>query len=397
MPEESLLGIDVGSDLPSGEITPSVIDDMLVLVAAGSDSPEPGNTESDVLAAIDQLERDEIDDLVDIQMRQQRTGHDYSINQPNCIHCGGEAHSVPITERMREMRALFRSTVEYDEEDVPRVSDEVVAQLDAYRYNEDDSAIVCPGSEFVGPPRRPRSGTGWAAGMLENLREAHQLIGGTTLTQRPSTIERWFSDCHTGTIQLNQHLGPTRLDLVVLAPDRLPRMQGGTIIGLPIHQIPSTSGYVAVEHPQSQEGLVSAMCDYWRLEQAGTQPHILIGPGFARAFYDSDRVFLEPARIEIVDWSSPTADIRLRRLSELRGMRVQELQLENYIYVGLETSLPAAYEIARELQQQRPQYVVSDRFLREAAPSRERTWLNEWREVASPEVSAPEEPQEPRR
>lgn len=111
--------------------------------------------ESDVLAAIDELERDEIDDLVDAQLRQERSGYDHHINQPECIHCRGDAHSVPITKRMQEMRRLFQRTVQYYE-DGPRASDELIAQLDAYRYDQDDSEIVCPGSEFIGPPRPSR-------------------------------------------------------------------------------------------------------------------------------------------------------------------------------------------------------------------------------------------------
>lgn len=112
-------------------------------------------TESDILAAIDQLERDEIDELVDLQLRQPMSGYDHNINQPTCIHCGGDAHSVPITQRMQQMRQLFARTVQYYEDGL-RASDELIAQLDAYRYNEDDSEIVCPGSEFIGAPKPPR-------------------------------------------------------------------------------------------------------------------------------------------------------------------------------------------------------------------------------------------------
>lgn len=112
------------------------------------------NQESDVLATIEELERDEIDDLVDIQLRREPSGYDHNINQPVCIHCHGDAHSVPITEQMRRMRTLFQRTIQYYE-DGPRASDELIAQLDAYRYDQDDSEIVCPGSEFIGAPRPP--------------------------------------------------------------------------------------------------------------------------------------------------------------------------------------------------------------------------------------------------
>lgn len=107
-------------------------------------------TESNVLAAIDELERDEIDDLVDAQMRQTMSGWDHNINQARCIYCGEDTHSLPIKQRMRELRSLWQSTIHYFEAG-PRVSQAAADRLDAYRYDEDDSEIVCPGTEFIGP------------------------------------------------------------------------------------------------------------------------------------------------------------------------------------------------------------------------------------------------------
>lgn len=52
------------------------------------------NPEADVLDAIDALERDEIDDLVDAQLRQVRSGYDHNINQDRCPHCGGSWHGL---------------------------------------------------------------------------------------------------------------------------------------------------------------------------------------------------------------------------------------------------------------------------------------------------------------
>ena len=134
--------------------------------------------ESDVLAAIEELERDEIDELVDLQLQQPMSGYDHNINQPTCIHCGDDAHSVPITARMREMRRLFQRTVQYYE-DGPRASDELIAQLDAYRYDQDDSEIVCPGSEFIGPPRPSR----W---QLEQNRQAAEQERRAAARERPN-------------------------------------------------------------------------------------------------------------------------------------------------------------------------------------------------------------------
>lgn len=89
--------------------------------------------EADVLTAIEELERDEIDDLVDAQMCQPMSGYDHNINQPKCLHCRGDAHALPIKKRMREIRSLWQSTIQYYEGG-ERVSPEAVAALDAYRY-----------------------------------------------------------------------------------------------------------------------------------------------------------------------------------------------------------------------------------------------------------------------
>jgi hypothetical protein len=103
---------------------------------------------------------DEIDQLVDEQMRRERSGWDHSINQARCPHpwCKEPWHGLAITTRMRQMRAKWRSAVELDEEAGGRVTDAVVAELNTYRYDEDDSPICCPGSNFTGeftPPAAP--------------------------------------------------------------------------------------------------------------------------------------------------------------------------------------------------------------------------------------------------
>ncbi|CAM3809115.1 hypothetical protein ACXYTP_07365 [Tsukamurella ocularis] len=94
------------------------------------------STETDrVIASIDRaLTSDEITDIVDEQLARydQRTGYDYSIGQPRCAHCGSDEHHLAITERIEEMRDWGL----YDE---------------SYRYDEDTSRIVCPGSNVPGP------------------------------------------------------------------------------------------------------------------------------------------------------------------------------------------------------------------------------------------------------
>lgn len=94
------------------------------------------STETDrVIASIDRaLTSDEITDIVDEQLARydQRTGYDYSVSQPRCAHCGADEHHLAITERIDDMRRWGM----YDE---------------AYRYDEDMSRIVCPGSFVPGP------------------------------------------------------------------------------------------------------------------------------------------------------------------------------------------------------------------------------------------------------
>lgn len=99
---------------------------------------------------------DAIDELVDSELEHTPSGWDYPVNQPTCPHCRGDAHTLPIKERMREIRALWQDTITFDERDAAKISPRAAAELEAYRYNEDDSPIVCPGTEFIGP-LKPRN------------------------------------------------------------------------------------------------------------------------------------------------------------------------------------------------------------------------------------------------
>lgn len=85
------------------------------------------NREQDVVDAIDAL--------VDEQMAggEPRGGFDYFDPAfPRCSHCGRHWHGLAITTRIEEMAA--REVMDED-----------------YRYSEDDSPVLCPGSEFIGP------------------------------------------------------------------------------------------------------------------------------------------------------------------------------------------------------------------------------------------------------
>ncbi|AXH45829.1 hypothetical protein SEA_GEAZY_70 [Gordonia phage GEazy] len=82
---------------------------------------------------------DEIDALIGDQLAagEPRNGYDFDDPDfPKCWHCGRDWHGLAITERMNEMRALGA----FDE---------------GYRYADDDSAVICPGSSFIGPVQTP--------------------------------------------------------------------------------------------------------------------------------------------------------------------------------------------------------------------------------------------------
>ncbi len=113
---------------------------------------------------------DEIDALVDEQLQQTRSGYDHNVNQQRCRICGGDTHTLPITERMREMRRLHWSTVGYYEGEA-RVSQRVVDELNAYRYDQDESRIVCPGSDFIGPMPAPVVPQPYSIEALRAMRE----------------------------------------------------------------------------------------------------------------------------------------------------------------------------------------------------------------------------------
>ncbi|MFD6400730.1 hypothetical protein [Nocardia sp. NPDC060249] len=90
---------------------------------------------------------DAIDELVDWQMSNHanRSGYDHNVNQATCPHtwCDADWHGLAITLRMHAMRS--RGRVDPD-----------------YRYDQDDSEVLCPGSGFVGeftpPVNRPKPG-----------------------------------------------------------------------------------------------------------------------------------------------------------------------------------------------------------------------------------------------
>lgn len=80
---------------------------------------------------------DDIDALVDEQMAggEPIGGYDYNDpDYPKCPHCHRDWHGLAITDRIEQMR--WNGVMDQD-----------------YRYADDDSTVLCPGSDFIGPVR----------------------------------------------------------------------------------------------------------------------------------------------------------------------------------------------------------------------------------------------------
>lgn len=102
---------------------------------------------------------DRIDALVDEQLDggEPETGYDFDDPDfPGCPHCNRDWHGLAITERIERMRQYGMFDVNY-------------------KYAEDDSPVLCPGSDFIGPWATPNQ--------LETIRQYRYL--GVTPTTPP--------------------------------------------------------------------------------------------------------------------------------------------------------------------------------------------------------------------
>lgn len=134
---------------------------------------------------------DAIDELVDWQLAKEPSGWDHNINQARCPHwwCDADFHPLPIKQRMREIRQLWRSAVAYYE-DEERVPEQVVAELDEYRYDIDESPVICPGSLFEGeftPPAPPP----YTPGPREALHAAMLMYGDLMAAATGLSADFW--------------------------------------------------------------------------------------------------------------------------------------------------------------------------------------------------------------
>ena len=90
---------------------------------------------------------DRIDALVDEQLAGGEPENGFDFNDPDyprCPHCDRNWHGLPITNKI----ATMYSWRQFDPE---------------YSYADDDSGVVCEGSDFIGP-RRPDRQESWRCG-----------------------------------------------------------------------------------------------------------------------------------------------------------------------------------------------------------------------------------------
>ena len=102
---------------------------------------------------------DRIDALVDEQLDggEPETGYDFDDPDfPGCPHCNRDWHGLAITERIERMRLYGVFDVKY-------------------KYAEDDSPVLCPGSDFIGPWATPHQ--------IKSMR--HRRFLGTTPRTAP--------------------------------------------------------------------------------------------------------------------------------------------------------------------------------------------------------------------
>lgn len=104
---------------------------------------------------------DRIDELVDDQLANydSRSGYDHNINQDKCGHCGGDWHGLAITQKIMAMRV----TRSYNED---------------YGYAADDSPIICPGSDFIGPLSKRAETAPWISELIDATNEYVAEVAG---------------------------------------------------------------------------------------------------------------------------------------------------------------------------------------------------------------------------
>ncbi len=138
---------------------------------------------------------------------------------------------------------------------------------------------------------------------------------------------------------------------VVLLPREYPAME--TVFGMRVHHIAIRGGYVGYRYDGDFSGIANAMGTYWALGRAEGEPWIVAGRELLRSAVRSERRFLEPLRPSIGDITSTSAPVMPRSFSELERMRVVDLPAVEGVFVGYSMILPLITDMERELERQR--------------------------------------------
>ncbi|HEY9314622.1 hypothetical protein [Williamsia sp.] len=182
---------------------------------------------------------DDIDRLVDEQLTNPSS---FTRSRPTrCPHCGRDFHGLAITQRMEEMRQEHMQRL-YEHQVRILQGDEVgdlhyaESEFDPdYRYDEDDSEVLCPGSmaehalASTSDSNLAWPNSAWPGPVALAEWQRH-LLEQMLLGFDYSVIDRWIgTHAGQGAVTYNQE------------PDANP----------PRHSLPDGPPYLAVPHPQT--------------------------------------------------------------------------------------------------------------------------------------------------
>ena len=126
---------------------------------------------------------DEIDELVDASLRRgDQSGSWQGERYDRCPKCSEAWHFLPITRTMYQMRLGSYAQDEFGQG---------IVDPD-YKYQEDTSPILCPGSEWLGPPIGNRE---WGWYLRKSGRRPAPAHNRQSRTRHPSGVERRHGSC----------------------------------------------------------------------------------------------------------------------------------------------------------------------------------------------------------
>lgn len=165
-------------------------------------------------------------------------------------------------------------------------------------------------------------------------------------------MREWSERVHRLSMKLREHIyGEIE---VVLLPREYPALQA--VFGMCVHHLPIRGGYVAYRYGGDFGGLAKAMSTYWTLERANGEPWIVAARDLLRDAVSANSTFFEPVRFSVRD-NSVTAPLNPpRTFSELNGIRVLDLPTCGDVFVGYSMILPLITDMERQLQRQRDSY-----------------------------------------